>query len=66
MKFNEILSKKGYFTNENYSFIIKPNISTLGSIIENKLIFSGSERSFVHDDSIRDLWGFNSVVLYEK
>ena len=56
----------GYITKENYPFIVKPNFSTLGSIIESKPDFIGTQISFVYKDSIRDLLGFDSIAMYEK
>ena len=61
-----IFIKDGYFTEENYPFIFTPNFSTLGSIIEIKPNFVGTQITFTPDDSIRDLLGFDSVVNYEK
>ena len=46
--------------------IIKPNFSTLDSIIKNKPNFLGTQNTLCHDDSFRDLIGFDSVVIYEK
>ena len=66
MKLNESLLRMVFFTGENYPFIIKPNFSSLGSIIEIKPNFMRIQIGFVHDDSIRDLVGFGSVVIYEK
>ena len=54
-----------YFTEETYPLVIKPNFSTLGSIIE----FTPGrwiQISFVHENSIRDFLGFHSVAIYEK
>ena len=62
----KIINKEGYFTEENYPFVIKPNFSTLGSIIEIKPNFIGSQVGFIHDKSIGVLSGFDSVVIYEK
>ena len=49
------------YTEGNYPFYTKPNVSTLGSIIKN------SNRrplnSFVHDDSIRYLLEFDPIVI---
>ena len=61
-----IIKKEGYFTEENYPFVIKPNFSTLGSIIEIKPNFIGSQVGFIHDNSTGGLLGFDSVVIYEK
>ena len=59
-----ILIKDDYFTEENYPFIVKPNFSTLCSFLEIKPNFFGTH--ITPDDSIRDLLGLDSVVLYEK
>ena len=53
-----------HFTSENYPFKIKPNFSTLGSIIE--LSNQESAISFRPDDSIGSLLGFNKRTIYEK
>ena len=47
-----------------YPFTIKPNFSTLGSIIE--ISPQGPTISFMFDDSIKDLLGFNARTLYEE
>ena len=59
-------NKEGYFTTDIYPFIITPNFSTLGSLIQIKSNFIGSRNSFNHDDSGRELLGFDSVVIYEQ
>ena len=59
-----ILISENHFTEANYPFKIKPNLSKLGSIIETspqEPIFS-----FMFDDSIRDLLGFNAGTLYKE
>ena len=61
-----IFIQDSYFTEENYPFIIKPKVSTLGTIIEIQPNFIGTQISFVHDDTFRDLLAFDSVVMYEK
>ena len=53
-----IIIDKGHYTETNYPFTIKPNFSTLGSIIE--ISPQGPIISFLFDDSIRDLLGFNA------
>ena len=58
-----IISEEPY-TRSNYPFKIKPNFSTLGSIIE--ILRQGPIISFMFDDSIRDLLGFNARTLYEE
>ena len=60
-----IVIKKGCFS-ENYPSVIKPIFLTLGSIIEIKPNFVGGQISFVHDDSLRNLLGFNPEIPYEK
>ena len=59
-----IIIDEGYFTLEEYPFSIKPNFSTLGSIIE--ISNEESAISFKPDDSIGDLLGFNKTTIYEK
>ena len=58
-----IIIDEEHYTEANYPFTIKPNFSTLGSIIE----ISPQEpiKSFMFDDSIKDLLGFNARTLYE-
>ena len=51
-----IILEEGHYTEVNYPFKIKPNFSTLGSIIE--ISTEGAVITFVPDDSIRDLLGF--------
>ena len=45
-------------------FKIKPNFSTLGSIIE--ISTQGPIITFVPDDSIRELLGFNKITIFEE
>ena len=59
-----IIIDKEYYTEANYPFTIKPNFSTLGSIIEIKP--QGPIIGFVFDDSIGSLLGFNKIQLYEE
>ena len=59
-----IIISQGYFNLKDYPFLIKPNFSTLGSIIE--IHNEESATSFIPDDSIRDLLGFNKTSIYEK
>ena len=53
-----------HYTEANYPFTIKPNFTKLGSIKE----ISRQEplKSFIPDDSIRNLLGFNTRTIYEK
>ena len=59
-----ILIHKEYYTEENYPFTIKPNFSTLGSIIESQP--QGAVIGFVFGDSIVNLQGFDETLLYKK
>ena len=59
-----ILIDKEYYTEETYPFSIKPNFSTLGSIIEIKP--QGPIIGFVFDDSIGKLLGFNETILWDE
>ena len=54
--------EEGHFTEADYPFTIKPNFSTIGSIIE---IFRQEPMiSFLPDVSIRDPLGFNASTMY--
>ena len=59
-----IIFGEEHYTEANYPFKIKPIFSTLGSIIE--ISTQGPIITFVPDDSIRDLLGFNKTTIYEK
>ena len=59
-----IIIDEGYFTTSDYPFLIKPNFSTLGCIVE--IFNEESAISFSPDDSIRDLLGLNKTTIYEK
>ena len=52
------------YTEANYPFKIKPNFSTLGSIIE--IPTQRPVITIVPDDSIRDLLGFNETTIFEE
>ena len=58
-----IIDEKQY-TEANYPFKIKPNFSTVGSIIE--ISPQGPIISFMFDHSIRYLLEFNARTLYEE
>ena len=60
----KIITDQGHFSKSDYPFLIKPNFSTLGSIIE--ISNEESAISFIPDDSIRDLLGFNNTSIYEN
>ena len=53
-------------TEENYPFVIKPNFSTLGSLMKIEPKFHRHSNWFPLDDSIRNVLGFDAVTLYEK
>ena len=59
-----IIIDEGHFSKNDYLFKIKPNFSTLGSIIE--ISPQGPIISFMFDDNIRDLLRFNARILYEE
>ena len=52
-----IIIDEEYYTEANCPFTITPNFSTVGSIIE--ISPQGPVITFVPDDSVRDLLGFN-------
>ena len=56
--------EEGYFTEEDYPCTIKTNFSILGSIIE--IARQEQKISFLPDDSIGDILGFDAVTIYEK
>ena len=59
-----IIIDEEHYTEANYPFTTKPNLSTLGSVIE--ISSQGPLISFIFDDSMRDLLGFNAGTLYEE
>ena len=59
-----IIIDEEHYTEVSYPFTIKPNSSTLGSIIE--ISPQGPIISLMFDDCIRDLLGFNERTLYEE
>ena len=59
-----IVIDEEHYTEANYTFTIKPNFSTLGSIIE--MSPQGPLITFIPDDSIRDLLGFNKTTIFEE
>ena len=61
---SRIIIDEERYTEATYPFKIKPNFSTLGSSIE--ISPQGPIISFMFDDSIRDLLGFNARTLYEQ
>ena len=61
---NRIIIDQEPYTETNYPFNIKPNFSTLGSIIE--ISAQGPVITFIPDDSIRGLLGFNKTTIFEE
>ena len=61
-----VINLESHYTNETYHFKIKPNFSTLGSIIEISPYVPGSYLDFCSDDSLRDLLGFKSKRLNDE
>ena len=59
-----IIIEKGHYTETNYPFRITPNFTTLGSIVE--ILTPGPMISFVFDDSIGNLLGFNEISVWGK
>ena len=59
-----ILIEEEHFTEANFTFTIKPNISTQGTIIE--ISRQKPFISFSPKDSIRNLLGFNSSKIDEE
>ena len=59
-----IIINDEHFTEANYPFTIKPNFSTLGSIIE--ISNDESAISFKASDSIGSLLGFNKKTIYDE
>ena len=60
-----ILFDEEHYTEANYPITIKPNLSTLRSIIHIKPE-GNAVIGFVFDDSIGTLLGFNESTLYKK
>ena len=58
-----IIIDEELYTESNYPFTIKPNFSIVSNIIE--ISPKGPTISFMFDDTIRDLLGFNARTLYE-
>ena len=59
-----IIIDEEHYTEIHYPFLFKPNFSTLGSIIE--IYTRGPVITFVHDDSMGDLLGFNKTKIFEE
>ena len=59
-----IFIDKGHYSESNYPFNIKPNFSTLGSIVE--IYQSGPIFSFETENSIGKLLGCDETILYNE
>ena len=59
-----VIIDEEHYTESNYPFTIKLRFSTLGSIIE--LSTQGPVITFVLNDSMGDLLGFNKTKMYEE
>ena len=59
-----IIIDEEHYTEVDYPFFNKPNFSRLGSIIEKST--QGPVITFVPDDSMGDLLGFNTTTIYEE
>ena len=59
-----ILIDKEDYSESNFPFKIKPNFSTLGSIVT--ILPRGSIIGFVFNDSIGALLGFDETILWEE
>ena len=59
-----IIINDEHFTEDTYPFVIKPNFSTLGSIVE--ISNEESAISFKPSDSVGSLLGFNNRTIYEE
>ena len=59
-----ILIDEKHYTDSNYPLTIKPNFSTLGSIID--ISIQGPVITFVPEGSIRNLLDYNKTKMYEE
>ena len=59
-----IIIDDGHYSKNNYPFTIKPNFSTLGSIVETSQ--TSPIISFVMENSLGKLLGFNETILYNE
>ena len=59
-----IIIDEGHYTESDYPFKIKPDFNTLGSIIE--ISPQGPVITFVPNDNIGELLGFNKITIYEE
>ena len=59
-----IIIDQEHYNETNYQFNIKPNFSTLGSVIE--IPTQGQVIAFVPGDTVGDLLGFNKTTIFEE
>ena len=59
-----IIFEEEVFTEADYPFTTRPNFSKLGSNIERSS--RRPQITFLPDDSIRNLFGFNATTIYEE
>ena len=59
-----IIIDEGHYSESNYPFNIKPNFSILGSTVE--ICQTGPNISFVMENSIGKLLGFDETILYNE
>ena len=64
IEIKRIIIDEEHYTEANYPFNIKPNFSTLGSIIE--ISTQGPVIKFIPDDSIGNLLGFAKTTIFEE
>ena len=64
LEIKRIIIEEGHITKDFYPFSIKPNFSTLGSMKE--ITDSNFLIDFTYDNTIRDLLGFNAVILEDE
>ena len=64
LEIKRLIIEEGDITKDFYPFSIKPNFSTLGSIIE--ITDPNCSIDFTYDNTIRDLLGFNAVILEDE
>ena len=63
-EFKKIIIDEGFYSEKDYPITIKPNFSTLSSIIQIQP--QGPIIGFVFDDTVGDLLGFNETILWEE
>ena len=64
MESKRLISEEEDFTEANYTFTLKANFSTLGSIRE--ISSQGPLISFLPDESLRYFSRFNATTIYEE